>query len=156
MDDEGSRQFDRVLVVATGLALTLAGAVVLGLELLSGPARVVLGAPLVGVGVVAVWAGVARWSPEVATSGRRESPQLLLPIERLFLVPLVALSLAGLLAILRDPDLQPVMQLLLAVGTTIVLLVLTGFVVGRVGVAPKDLGRYEPRPPMPPGDRGAR
>ena len=106
--------------------------------------------------VLAVWAAIARWSPEVASAGRRDTPELLLPIERLFLVPLVALGPAGLAAILRDEDLYLVLKIGLSASTALVLLVTAGFVVGRIRVAPRDLGRRTGGPTGPDARRDGR
>jgi hypothetical protein len=143
----GFRQFERFLAAATGAVLAIVGLVVLGLELLPGPARVVLGAPLIGVGVLVLWASIARWTPEVGSAGRRDSPELLLAVERVFLVPLVALEVAGLLAVLRDPDFNPVARLVVGLSTALVLVVTAGLVVGRIRLPSRYLGRREPLPP---------
>jgi hypothetical protein len=149
----GFRQLERFLVGASGVVFIALA--VLAVELVPGAAGWVVGVPLGAIGATVLWATVARWSPEAGSAGRRESPELLLPVERLFLLPVVALATAGLVAVLRDSDLNPGIQLMLLATTALILAVTGGFAAGVFRLPPPYPDRRDRQGAAPDGEGDA-
>lgn len=139
---------ERIGLLALGVLITAAGLAVLAVRALPIVVRIVLALAPLTVGLSCCWAATLGWT-EVGSRARRDEPTELLSIERLFLLPLVALALTALVGILLDHDLMLAIRLLLALSTLTIVGVTGGLVVGRIHIPAPDLGRRPDRPPRP-------
>jgi hypothetical protein len=140
---------ERIALLLLGVVIAGAGLALLALRAMPLVVRIVLAIAPVTVGLSCCWAATLGWA-EVGSRQRREQPTELLSIERLFLLPLVALALAALVGILADHDLVLIMRLLLALSTLVIIAVTGGLLIGRIHIPAPDLGRRADRPPPPP------
>lgn len=146
---------ERIALVVLGVIITAIGLLVFKLTFLPLVMRGVLSVAPLAVGLACIWTASLGWE-EVGSGRRKENPEELLSVERLFLVPLAALTLTGLVAILVAPGLLPVVRIVLGLSTSATLAVVGGLIVGRIRIPSRQLGRQEtttrrpPRPPQPP------
>ncbi|MEA3215273.1 MAG: hypothetical protein QOJ19_1429 [Acidimicrobiia bacterium] len=145
---------ERIALVVLGALITAIGLLFFKLTFLPLVVRGVLSVAPLAVGLACIWTATLGWE-EVGSGRRKENPEELLSVERLFLVPLAALALTGLVAILVAPGLMPVVRIVLGLSTAVTLAVVGGLTVGRIRIPSRQLGRQEstrrpPRPPQPP------
>jgi hypothetical protein len=143
------RHFEQGVLAVFGFVLVVVGVVATQVSTLPMTVRAAVAVPFVATGVAGCWAATLGW-PVGEPEEHRESPALLLPVERMFLAPIGGLGALGLVAFLVDRNLEMPVRLLLVASTLVVTLVLVGLVLGRVQLPARHLGRQQPGP-SPPG-----
>lgn len=140
---------ERIALIVLGLLITAAGLVVFKLSFLPLVARAVIAVAPLAVGLACCWTATLGWE-EVGSGRRKENPEELLSVERLFLIPLAALALTGVVAIMVTPGLLTIVRIMLTLSTGVTLAVVGGLVIGRIRIPSRQLGRQQPprRPPQ--------